>query len=160
MMKWASWISGRCCLISLIPENSHEPGLTKGHENPHPHSFDFSQDRPYPLPEGEGISLPFKGRDRVGMGKKGIFRWISSVIAIVIICTLIVITDTGHVDAQPHESSPITVIAASHEPNTRGTDIDTVISVTFSRNVDISSLNNTTFIVYITGEYNDMIVHG
>ena len=133
--------------------NRHEPlGLTKGNENPHPH--------PYPLPEGEGISLPFKGRDRVGMGKKGIFRWISSVIAIVIICTLIVITDTGHVDAQPHESSPITVIAASPEPNTRGTDIDTVISVTFSRNVDISSLNNTTFIVYITGEYNDMIVHG
>jgi len=41
-------------------------GLTKGHENPHPH--------PYPLPEGEGISLPFKGRDRVGMGKQGIFE--------------------------------------------------------------------------------------
>ena len=34
--------------------------LTKGHENSHPH--------PYPLPEGEGITLPFKGRDRVGMG--------------------------------------------------------------------------------------------
>ena len=31
----------------------HDPGLTKGHENPHPH--------PYPLPEGEGITLPFKG---------------------------------------------------------------------------------------------------
>jgi len=29
-------------------------------ENPHPH--------PFPLPEGEGTSLPFKGRDRVGMG--------------------------------------------------------------------------------------------
>jgi len=42
--------------------------LTKGDDNPHPHSFDFSQDRPYPLPEGEGITLPFKGRDRVGMG--------------------------------------------------------------------------------------------
>jgi len=35
-------------------------GLTKGDENPHPH--------PIPLPEGEGITLPFKGRDRVGMG--------------------------------------------------------------------------------------------
>jgi len=32
----------------------------KGDENPHPH--------PYPLPEGEAITLPFKGRDRVGMG--------------------------------------------------------------------------------------------
>ena len=29
-------------------------------EDPHPH--------PNPLPEGEGITLPFKGRDRVGMG--------------------------------------------------------------------------------------------
>ena len=29
-------------------------------EDPHPH--------PFPLPEGEGTSLPFKGRDRVGMG--------------------------------------------------------------------------------------------
>ena len=33
--------------------SGHDPGLTKGHENPHPH--------PYPLPEGEGITLPFKG---------------------------------------------------------------------------------------------------
>jgi len=33
---------------------------TEKDENPHPH--------PYPLPEGEGITLPFKGRDRVGMG--------------------------------------------------------------------------------------------
>jgi len=32
----------------------------KDDENPHPH--------PYPLPEGEGITLPFKGRVRVGMG--------------------------------------------------------------------------------------------
>ena len=85
---------------------------------------------------------------------------ISPVISIVIICALVVFLDTGHVDAQPHESSPITVIAASPEPNTRGTDIDTMISVTFSRTVDISSLNNTTFIVYIAGEYNDMIVPG
>ena len=82
------------------------------------------------------------------------------VIAIVIICTLMVITDTGHVDAQPHESSPVTVIATSPEKNTRGTDIDIMISVTFSRTVDISSLNNTTFIVYIAGEYNDIIVNG
>jgi len=29
-------------------------------KNPHPHLN--------PLPEGEEISLPFKGRDRVGMG--------------------------------------------------------------------------------------------
>ncbi len=40
----------------------------KEDENPHPHSFDFSQDRLNPLPEGEEITLPFKGRDRVGMG--------------------------------------------------------------------------------------------
>ncbi len=41
---------------------------TKGQGSPHPHSFDFSQDRLNPLPEGEEIPLPFKGRDRVGMG--------------------------------------------------------------------------------------------
>ena len=85
---------------------------------------------------------------------------LSPEIAIVIICTLIVFTDTGHVGAQPYESSPLTVVATSPAPNTRGTDIDTVISVTFSAAVDISSLNNTTFIVYIAGEYNDIIVHG
>ncbi len=39
--------------------------------NPHPHSFDFSQDRLNPLPEGEEILLPFKGRDRDGMGFSG-----------------------------------------------------------------------------------------
>ena len=39
--------------------------FTKGHENPHPH--------PFPLPEGEEITLPFKGRDRVGMGYEGGF---------------------------------------------------------------------------------------
>src|SRR3972149_9085611 len=43
-------------------------GLTKGHENPHPHPFDFSQGRLNPLPEGEENALPFKGRERVGMG--------------------------------------------------------------------------------------------
>ena len=43
-------------------------GLTKSHENTHPHPFDFSQDRLNPLPEGKDITLPFKGRDRVGMG--------------------------------------------------------------------------------------------
>ena len=37
-------------------------------DNPHPHPFDFSQGRLNPLPEGEEIPLPFKGRDRVGMG--------------------------------------------------------------------------------------------
>src|SRR3989304_1685931 len=41
---------------------------TKGHEHPHPHSFDWSQDRLNPLPEGEETPLPFKGRERVGMG--------------------------------------------------------------------------------------------
>ena len=40
----------------------------KEDEKPHPHSFDFSQDRLNPLPEGEEMSLPFKGRGRVGMG--------------------------------------------------------------------------------------------
>ena len=34
--------------------------LTKADENPHPHLN--------PLPEGEEVTLPFKGRDRVGMG--------------------------------------------------------------------------------------------
>ncbi|MEK6584072.1 MAG: polyprenyl synthetase family protein, partial [Nitrospirota bacterium] len=40
------------------------------------HSFDFSQDRLNPLPEGEEITLPFKGRDRVGMGFSGETRHI------------------------------------------------------------------------------------
>jgi len=35
-------------------------------KNTHPHL--------HPLPEGEEITLPFKGRDRVGMGYKGIFE--------------------------------------------------------------------------------------
>jgi len=47
---------------------SDETRLTKDAENPHPHPFDFSQGRLNPLPEGEEITLPFKGRDRVGMG--------------------------------------------------------------------------------------------
>ncbi len=34
--------------------------LPKGDENTHPHLN--------PLPEGEEITLPFKGRGRVGMG--------------------------------------------------------------------------------------------
>jgi len=44
-------------------ETSINPELTKRHENPHPHLI--------PLPEGEEITLPFKGRDRVGMGSPG-----------------------------------------------------------------------------------------
>ncbi len=43
-------------------------GRCRAFSNTHPYSFDFSQDRLNPLPEGEEITLPFKGRDRVGMG--------------------------------------------------------------------------------------------
>src|SRR3990172_7148791 len=49
-----------------------EPGMSgarkNADENPPPPPFDFSQGRLNPLPEGEETPLPFKGRDRVGMG--------------------------------------------------------------------------------------------
>ena len=68
--------------------------LFKDDENSHPHPFDFSQGRPYPLPEGEGITLPFKGRVRVGMGlisgEKGV-----TLIEIVIVVLIVSIIAAG-----------------------------------------------------------------
>src|SRR3989304_7338097 len=58
----------------------------KDDENPHPH--------PYPLPEGEGITLPFKGRVRVGMGlisgEKGV-----TLIELVIVLLIVSIIAAG-----------------------------------------------------------------
>ncbi|MEK6560776.1 MAG: [FeFe] hydrogenase H-cluster radical SAM maturase HydG, partial [Nitrospirota bacterium] len=54
--------------LGRAPTDIGITGGTKDNKNTHPHSFDFSQDRLNPLPEGEEITLPFKGRDRVGMG--------------------------------------------------------------------------------------------
>jgi len=48
--------------------NCHEPGHTKAHENPHPHPYaKFRAGLILSLRERK-ITLPFKGRDRVGMG--------------------------------------------------------------------------------------------
>ena len=46
--------------LSNMLGREEDSELPKGNENPHPHLN--------PLPEGEEITLPFKGRDRVGMG--------------------------------------------------------------------------------------------
>ena len=48
---------------SVVGELSMNPRLAKDDENTHPHLN--------PLPEGEENTLPFKGRDRVGMGFSG-----------------------------------------------------------------------------------------
>ncbi len=50
-------------IIADMGESLMNQGGTTGDENPHPHLN--------PLPEGEEITLPFKGRDRVGMGFSG-----------------------------------------------------------------------------------------
>ena len=66
---------GKIVEVLVEDEWDEATGLLKGYtgnylrvmiqndENPHPHLN--------PLPEGEEISLPFKGRDRVGMGYSG-----------------------------------------------------------------------------------------
>src|SRR3990172_10693035 len=47
-------------IFTISGESIMSGAQTKADENPHPHLN--------PLPEGEEITLPFKGRDRVGMG--------------------------------------------------------------------------------------------
>src|SRR3972149_6012452 len=68
--------------------------------------------------------------------------------------------EAGHVYAQPHEEGALTIITASPEPDMRGIDANSRIGVTFSKSIDISSLNNSTVIVYIVGEVNDITVPG
>ncbi|MEK6713901.1 MAG: Ig-like domain-containing protein [Nitrospirota bacterium] len=81
-------------------------------------------------------------------------------IALVSIATFVLMAESGHVYAQPHEQGAFTIITASPEPDTRGIDTNSRIGVTFSKSIDISSLNNSTVIVYIVGEFNDVTVHG
>ena len=81
-------------------------------------------------------------------------------IALISIVTFVVMAEAGHVYAQPHEEGALTIITASPEPDMRGIDANSRIGVTFSKSIDISSLNNSTVIVYIVGEVNDITVPG
>src|SRR3989337_131671 len=81
-------------------------------------------------------------------------------IALSSIVTFVVMAEAGHVYAQPHEEGALTIITASPEPDMRGIDANSRIGVTFSKSIDISSLNNSTVIVYIVGEVNDITVPG